>query len=70
MEGHMTMEKPDKTVAEAIKKKLTEKNIIKDTHSSTLANKLSSGNISEQDWKLMAELSIEDDKGERGWQKE
>ena len=66
----MTMEKPDKTVAEAIKKKLTEKNIIKDTHSSTLANKLSSGNISEQDWKLMAELSIEDDKGERGWQKE
>ena len=70
MEGHMTMEKPDKTVAEAIKKKLTEKNIIKDTHSSTLANKLSSGNISEQDWKLMAELSIESDKGERGWQKE
>lgn len=60
----MTMKQPDKIVAETIKEKLKVKKLLKDTHSSSIADKLSAGNISEHDWKLMAELSLETDGGE------
>jgi hypothetical protein len=61
--------KPDKVVAESIKTKLIEKKLIKDSHSTNIINNLSSGNISEQDWKLMAELSLENVEGKSDAQK-
>lgn len=57
------IEKPDKAVAESIQKMFTAKKLLKKSDSENIASKLSSGNISEQDWKLMAELSLEN-KGE------
>ncbi|GAX62375.1 hypothetical protein SCALIN_C31_0009 [Candidatus Scalindua japonica] len=57
------IEKPDKIVAESIHKKLKEANLLKDRYLSDIVDKLSSGNISEEDWKLMAELSIESNEG-------
>lgn len=58
------IEKPDKIVAESIHKKLEESKLLKDNYLSGIVDKLSSGNISEEDWKLMAELSLESNKEE------
>lgn len=57
------IEKPDKIAAESIHKKLKEAKLLKDCYLSNIVDKLSSGNISEEDWKLMAELSIESNEG-------
>jgi len=57
------IEKPDKTVAESIHNKLKEKKLLKDSYLSGIVEKLSSGNISEEEWKLMAELSLENNEG-------
>ena len=57
------IEKPDKIVAESIHKKLKEAKLLKDSYLSDIVDKLSSGNITEEDWKLMAELSIESNEG-------
>jgi len=53
------MEKSDKTVADSIKAAFESKNLLKNTDLATIADKLTAGTISEQDWKLMAELSLE-----------
>lgn len=53
------IEKPDKTVADSIKIKLEEINLLKVTDLATIADRLTAGTITEEDWKLMAELSLE-----------
>ena len=57
------IEKPDKAIATSIKAKLEEKKFLKDTHSATIVAKLSAGNITEEEWKLMADLSLESEEG-------
>lgn len=53
------IEKPDKAVADSIKIKLEERNLLKVTDLSTIADRLTAGTITEEDWELMAELSLE-----------
>lgn len=57
------IEKPDKIVAKSIYEKLKMAKLVKDTHLSGIVEKLSAGNISEEHWKLMAELSLESEGG-------
>ena len=64
------IEKPDKIVAESIYEKLKEAKLLKETHLSGIVDKLSFGNISEEDWKLMAELSLEKKEGEKNAKKD
>lgn len=64
----MNQEKPDLTVAGIIKKELADKNLVTPKHLSDIESKLSTGTISEQDWLLMAELSLEN-KGESNAEK-
>lgn len=59
----MSNEKPDLTVAGIIKKEMSEKKLVTSKHLLDIETKLATGTITEQDWLLMAELSLEN-KGE------
>jgi hypothetical protein len=69
MEGGMT-KRPDEIVAEKIVEKLQKNNLIPENRITEFTRKLSSGNLSIEDWKLLAELSIEEDKGGQNGQKD
>ena len=58
------MDNPDKIVAEAIHKKFNEADLLRDSDLDKIIEKLTSGSISEEDWSLIAELSIGKNKGE------
>jgi len=53
---------PDKIVAKAIKEEFEEKRIIRNSDLKTINDKLASGSINAEDWLLMAELSLENQK--------
>jgi len=52
-------ENPNNIVAEAIKKVFMDAKLLKTSDLNIIIEKLSGGNITEEDWKLMAELSLE-----------
>lgn len=61
---------PDKIVAEKIKERFETDKILKDDDLNKLIYKLSEGNISDEDWKLMAELSLEKRDGDGNTEKD
>ena len=65
MEGGMA-KRPDEIVAENIAKEFKNLSLIQEDEISDFVQKLSNGNLSIEDWKLMAELIIEEEGAENG----
>ena len=57
------IKKPDETVAEKIINKFKAQNLIEEEKAANLLNKLSGGDFSVEDWKLIAELADEGTEG-------
>ena len=55
--------KPDEIVADEIIKKLKDQGLIEEGKEAGLLNKLSGGDYSVDDWKLLAELSDDNNEG-------
>jgi hypothetical protein len=68
MEGGMT-KRPDEIVAENIAGELQKNNLISEDKVNEFTRKLSNGSLSIEDWKLMAELAVEESKGGQNGQK-
>ncbi len=62
-------ENPDRTVAEAIYNKFKEADLLNDKDLSKITEKLVNGNITEEDWNLMAELALDKKEGEKNEKK-
>jgi len=58
--------RPDEIVAENIAKEFKNLSLIQEDEISDFVQKLSNGNLSIEDWKLMAELIIEEEGAENG----
>ena len=56
-------EKPDEIVAEKIVDEFQKRDLIREDKVEDFRQKLSNGDLSVEDWKLMAELTIEEEEG-------
>jgi len=61
---------PDKVVADKIVSEFREKGLIREDRVEDFTRRLSSGNLSVEDWKLMAELAIEETEGSKNAQQD
>ena len=61
--------RPDEIVAENIVERLKKDNLIPGNKVNEFTRKLSGGSLSIEDWKVMAELTIEESKGGQNGQK-
>jgi len=62
--------RPDEIVAEKIAEEIQRNNLIPENKITEFTRKLSNGSLSIEDWKLLAELPIEEDKGGQNGQKD